>query len=194
MVNKLAPRTFACIIDLSGMCKLSDDIAFHRPGGSSLNARYSPLPDHIHFLTKDAQALRFLGHPQHLKQMEALGNTAQIVVSHGTSDTTCPIADAREMVANLQTAGFAIDAHFISDADIDGKTITNTGHSVGNRTLLVNKFAAKYLLVNSPQAATRKGKTDFEHRDELVKYRTPNGFYIISYKHKYPVGRFEPTR
>ena len=192
MVNKLAPRTFACIIDLSGMCKLSDDIAFNRPGGSSLNARYSPLPDHIHFLSKDAQALRFLGHPQHLKQMQALGNTAQIVVSHGTSDSTCPIADTREMVTNLQTAGFTVDAHLISDADIDGKVITNTGHGVGNRTLIVNKFAAKYLLVDGAQAATREGKTDFEYRDELVKYSTPNGTYIISYKQGYPVGRFEP--
>jgi predicted esterase len=194
MANKLAPRTFACIIDLSGMCKLSDDIAFNLPGGSRLTARYSPLPDHIHFLTKDAQALRFVGHPQHLKQMQALGNEAQIVVSHGTSDSTCPIADAREMVTNLQTAGFPVDAHFISAADIDGKVITNTGHSVGNRTLIVNKFAAKYLLVDGAQAATRKGKTDFEYRDELVKYSTPNGTYIISYKQRYPVSRFEPTQ
>ena len=193
MVNKLAPRTFACIIDLSGMCKLSNDIAFNLPGGSRLNARYSPLPDHIHFLTEDAQALRFVGHPQHLKQMQALGNEAQVVVSHGISDSTCPIGDAREMVANLQTAGFTVDAHFISDADIDGKIITNTGHSVGNRTLIVNKFAAKYLLVAGVQAATRKGKTDFENRDELVKYSTPNGSYIISYKQGYPVGRFEPV-
>ena len=194
MVNKLAPRTFACIIDLSGMCKLNDDIAFNLPGGSSLNARYNPLPDHIHFLTKDAQALRFVGHPQHLKQMQALGNEAQIVVSHGTSDSTCPIAHAREMVANLQTARFPVDAHFISDADIDGKAITNTGHGVGNRTLIVDKFAAKYLLVDGVHAATRKGKTDFECRDELVKYSTLNGSYIISYKQKYPVGRFEPAR
>jgi predicted esterase len=193
MVNKLAPRTFACIVDLSGMCKLSDDIAFNLPGGSGLTARYSPRPDHIHFLTKDAQALRFVGHPQHLKQMQALGNQAQIVVSHGTSDSTCPIADAREMVTNLQTAGFFVDAHFISAADIDGQAITNTGHGVGNRTLIVDKFAAKYLLVDGVQAATREGKTDFEHRDELVKYSTPNGAYIISYKQGYPVGRFEPA-
>src|SRR5438477_1394324 len=30
MANKLAPRTFACIVDLSGMNKLSDDVAFNR--------------------------------------------------------------------------------------------------------------------------------------------------------------------
>ena len=126
--------------------------------------------------------------------MQALGNEAQIVVSHGTSDSTCPIAHAREMVANLQTAGFPVDAHFISDADIDGKAITNTGHGVGNRTPIVDKFAAKYLLVDGVHAATRKGKTDFECRDELVKYSTLNGSYIISYKQKYPVGRFEPAR
>ena len=68
------------------------------------------------------------------------------------------------------------------------------GHGVGNRTLIVDKFAAKYLLVDGVQAATRTGKTDFANRDELVKYSTPNGSYIISYKHRYPVGRFEPAR
>ena len=39
MANKLAPRTFAAIIDLCGMKKLTDDIAFNLPGGSDLNAQ-----------------------------------------------------------------------------------------------------------------------------------------------------------
>ena len=33
MVNKLAPRTFAAAIDMSGMARLTDDIAFNLPGG-----------------------------------------------------------------------------------------------------------------------------------------------------------------
>lgn len=33
MAHKLAPRTFAAVADLSGMKRLSDDIAFGLPGG-----------------------------------------------------------------------------------------------------------------------------------------------------------------
>lgn len=28
MANKLVPRTFACVVDMCGMKKLSDDVAF----------------------------------------------------------------------------------------------------------------------------------------------------------------------
>src|SRR5262245_50369422 len=41
MAQKLAPRTFACAVDLWGMAKLNDDIAFNLPGGSILDAQYS---------------------------------------------------------------------------------------------------------------------------------------------------------
>ena len=44
MANKLAPRTFACVIDMCGMKKLSNDIAFNLPGGTGLNARWSRDP------------------------------------------------------------------------------------------------------------------------------------------------------
>lgn len=45
MANKLAPRTFACVIDMCGMNKLSDDLAYNEPGGSKLNARWSRDPE-----------------------------------------------------------------------------------------------------------------------------------------------------
>jgi len=194
MVNKLAPRTFACIIDCSGMARLTDDIAFGLEGGSRLNAGYHRDPAHKYRLTKDAQALRFVGHPKHLATMKALGNTCKVVVSHGADDHVCPIEDAREMVKNMRTAGFDVEAHFIAKADIDGKVIRNTGHAVGDRTLIVEKFAGKYLRPDSPAALLRRGKCDFELRDERVRYAGPNGAYVISYKNGYPVGRFEAER
>ncbi|MBI2479474.1 MAG: hypothetical protein HYV60_12830, partial [Planctomycetia bacterium] len=61
MANKLAPRTFACIIDMCGMKKLSNDIAFHEPGGSSLNARWSRDPNSPNFFPADEHELRFVG-------------------------------------------------------------------------------------------------------------------------------------
>ena len=54
MANKLAPRTFACTIDLCGMKKLSDDIAYNLPGGSGLDARWSRDPKSSNYLSPDA--------------------------------------------------------------------------------------------------------------------------------------------
>ena len=194
MANKLAPRTFACIIECSGRCRLDDDIAFGLPGGSPSNARYSQDPASRHYLTTDAQEIRFVARPDHLLKMKALGNTCKVIVSHGSTDHVCPVEQAREMVANMQAAGIDVEPHFITEAHLDGKAFKNTGHGVGNRTLIVDRFARKYLLPDSPTALVRKGKCDFELRDEKVRYATPNGQYVISYKRGYPVGRFEVAR
>jgi len=191
MANKLAPRTFACIIDCSGMCKLDNDIAFGMQGGSELSARYSQDPDDPHFLSTDAQTIRFVGHPGHLSVMKQLGNTCKIIVSHGSADDICPVEHAREMVANMQTAKVDIEAHFITESDLDDTVFTNTGHGVGNRTLVVDHFARKYLMPDSESALVRSGKCDFELRDEKVRYATPNGEYVISYETGYPISRFE---
>ena len=74
MANKFAPRTFTCIVGLSGMASLTDDIAFNLPGGSGLNARCSCDPASPAYLTKDMQEIRDLGHPGHLAEMARLGN------------------------------------------------------------------------------------------------------------------------
>ena len=190
MANKLAPRTFACIIDMSGMARLTDDIAFGLPSGSTLNAGYSNDPKSPNHLTTDAQAIRWPGHPLHLKRMKRLGNTCKVIISHGTTDSACPCDDAREAARNMKAAGLDVEPHFVTKADLDGKVLTNTGHSVGNRTLICFHWGDRYLKPDSPKALARKGRTDLDLRDEKVRYRTPNGGYIISYKAGYPVGRF----
>ena len=117
--------------------------------------------------------------------------TRPSVVVHGSADNVCSVADAREMVANMRAADLPVDAHFITNAHLDGKAVTNTGHGLGNRTLIVDKFAGQYLDPDSLDMKSRKGKCDFERRDEKVRYRTPNGTYIISYRNGFPVSRFE---
>ena len=193
MVNKFAPRTFACAIDMCGMAKLSDDIAYGIPGRTGLSARYSTDPASDRYLTPDAQAIRFVGHPEHARTMAALGNAAKLIVVHGTTDASCPVDDAREMAANLRAAGLDVEPHFVTEADLDGKALKTTGHSLGDRTQIVFRFGDAYLLPGSPKAMVRQGKSDFEHRDETVVYPTPGGRFVISYKDGYPVGRFEPT-
>lgn len=192
MANKLAPRTFAGLVDVCGMKKLSHDMAFNLPDGTDLDGRWSRDPASPSFLSADEQDLRFVGHPGHLARMKELGTMCRIAVVHGVDDTTCPIADAREMVANMQAAGLPVAPHFITKADLDGKTFIRAGHSLGNRTEIVFKVAGEYLAADGEKALVRRGPTDFDCRDELVRYRTPNGQFVISYAAGFPIGRFEP--
>jgi len=192
MANKLAPRTFACIIDMCGMVQLTDDVAFNLPGGSSLNARYTRDPKSPYYLSPDAQQLRSVGHPDHLATMRRLGSGAKIVVVHGVEDKSCPVGPVREMVENMRSAGLDVEPHFITREDLDGRVFTSAGHALGNRTEIVLNVAGPYLTPGGPQASVRRGPSDFELRDTAVRYRTPNGQYVISYEAGYPVGRFEP--
>ncbi len=192
MANKLAPRTFACVVDLCGMKKLSDDIAFNLPGGSSLNARWSREEGHRNFLSADEQEIRFVGHPGHLEIMKKLGSTARIVTVHGVDDTTCPYADATELVDLLRKAGMDVEPKFVTSGDLDGTIFSSSGHSLGDRTLIVLKHFGKYIGETGEQVLRRKGPTDFE-RHETIRYPTTNGEFVISYAAGYPTGTFEPS-
>lgn len=169
---------------------MTDDIAFNLQGGSDLNARYSRDSKSPYFLSPDAQQLRFVGQPDHLKVMKQLQTTCKIIVVHGAEDHTYPIEDAREMVGNMKHAGLDVEAHFITKEHLDGKVFTSTGHALGNRTQIVFRVADKYLLPDSPDALIRKGATDFERRDTEVRYDTLGGAFVISYENGFPVGRF----
>ena len=188
MVNKLAPRTFAAIIDMCGMAKLNDDIAFGLEGGSRLNAGYSQDPASKEYLSPDAQALRDLGNPTHLKQMVDFGQTTKIFVVHGSTDDVCPVADKREVVKNMVAAGMPVTALFLEDKHLDGVVFKGTAHSLGDRTKIVQHMADRQLLADSPDAAVTSGPGDFERRDTIC-YTTPNGCWEIDYTAGYPVGR-----
>lgn len=190
MSNKLAPRTFTCVIDMCGMKKLSDDIAFNLPGGSDLDARWSRNSEHPYYLSRGHQELRFVGCPEHLWTMKRLGNTAKIIVVHGAEDATCPFADAQEMVKLMQGHRLEVEPRFISKDDLDGKVFTSAGHGLGNRTEIVFRVAENYLSPTGSNFLRRTTQTDFERRDD-VRYRTSDGEFVISYKDGYPVGHFE---
>lgn len=194
MANKLAPRTFACIVPLCGMVRLSDDVAFDLPGGSRLNAKYSRDPANPYYLSPDAQLIRDISHPEHLQTMRQLGNEAKFILIHGESDDVCSISDVRTLVMRLQDAKFDFVPRIITTKDLDRTTYTSTGHALGDRTLIVFREADKFLLPTSPTAIHRKGPTDFDRRDEKVRYATPNGAFVISYTNGYPVGRFEAAK
>jgi poly(3-hydroxybutyrate) depolymerase len=191
MVNKLAPRTFACIIDMCGMAKLSDDIAFNLPGGSGLNARWSRDPDSPNWLSPAAQEIRFIGNPAHLAVTRQLKNACKIVVVHGVDDTTCPYEDKKELVENMQAAGLDVQPHFITKDDLDGKVLTSSGHALGNRTEIVFQVAGKYLETgHRGTSRKRRGTSDFEKGDAAIGYPVTGGEYVISYAAGYPVSYF----
>ncbi len=190
MANKLAPRTFAAIVDMCGMKKLSDDIAFNLPGGSSLNARWNRMQGSPNFLSTDEQELRFVGNPAHLAEMKRLGTESHIVLYHGTKDTTCPFEDAVELADQMKAAGLTVEAHWIDDASIDGTIFTSSGHPLGNRTEIVITSTGDLLTPDSLKCRRRKQPSDFDRREDII-YTTTNGRFVISYAKGFPVGRFE---
>jgi dienelactone hydrolase len=197
MCNKLAPLTFACVIDLCGMKKLSDDIAFNLPGGSDLNARYSRDPNSPNFLSLDHQELRFLGNPDHLAILDLKLSRTRIVTVHGVDDTTCPYPDAVEMVHWMRRAGLDVEPHFISKDQLDGKAFTSTGHALGNRTEIVLQLGAKHLSPSDPDRREhiKNRLIDFERHNyancpTTIRYPTSDGAFEIDYSASYPVGRF----
>lgn len=191
MSNKLAPRTFAVSIDISGMAKLNDDFAFGLPGGTKIDAGYSRDPRKPNYLSPDQQAIRCPGDLGHLKTMKALGNSSKIIVIHGVDDIACPVSDAREMVANMRAAGLNIGPHFVTQADCNGQPFKDTGHNLADRTKVALHFGDEFINPTSPKLKVRPGPCDFKRRDEQVQFKTPNGHFIISYAKGYPVGRFE---
>lgn len=196
MANKLAPRTFAAIIDLCGMKKLTDDIAFNLPAGSDLNARYVRDQDHPFHLRVDDQELRFVGNPYHLRIMRGLGSSSRIVVVHGIDDTTCPYPDAVEMVENMRRAGLDVQPNWIGQEQLDGTVFTSAGHSLGDRTRIVLRHfpennPSQGATGKAPPGLLRKGRSDFELREE-IEYPTSQGAFVISYRDGAPIGRFEP--
>jgi hypothetical protein len=190
MCNKLAPRTFACVIDMCGMAKLSDDIAFNEPGGSGLNARWSRDKASPNYLSPAHQEIRFIGNPDHLAVLKRLRNPAKIIVVHGQDDRTCPFEDKVELVENMKAAGLDVEPHFLGKDDLDGKIFTSTGHPLGNRTEIVFKTAEQYLAPDRKKTSRRVRKpNDFERRDS-IGFPVTGGEFVISYSRGYPVGHF----
>ncbi|MEM7010391.1 MAG: hypothetical protein AAF585_02805 [Verrucomicrobiota bacterium] len=118
--------------------------------------------------------------------MKELGNTTQIFVVHGCDDRTCPFEDAEEMTTNFAAAGLDVKPYFVNKDRLDGKVFTSSAHALGNRTEIPFVVAGTEL-----ENARRAYPSDFELRDEKVRYPVTGGVFVISYKSGFPVGIFE---
>ena len=145
MVNKLAPASFACIVDMCGMPGLTEDIAF---GRGNLNAGYSQDPKSSKFLTAAMREIRDPGNPHHLARQKKVNPNNKVVIVHGQDDCYCSVVDKITIFKNMIKAGFRPSGYFLTESDIDGKVITTTGHAIGNRLKVIERYAGRFLEEN----------------------------------------------
>lgn len=179
MVMKLAPHTFACGVDICGMPGLIDRLAFGEEG-SQINAGYSRDPHSPSFLSSDMREIRDFGHPAHCRLLHEANPGLKIVIVHGVDDEPCPVLPKILQYHNLLAAGLDVDAHFLTDFDVDGIAVTTTGHPVGDREQVVLKYADIYMSERGRLAKATTGPSDFT-RASAFEYPTTNGRYVVDF-------------
>lgn len=177
MVNKLAPSTFSCIVDMCGMPGLTDDIAF---GRGKLNAGYSKDADSPKYLTPARQEIRDPGYLPHLQQQQKLNPDNKVIIVHGQDDEYCSVIDKITIFQNMVKAKFRPAGNFITKADLDGVVLTSSGHPLGDRQAIIIKYADLYLKENGTLAASVKNPTDFETAGK-VEFPVTRGSYIVDF-------------
>jgi len=189
MANKLAPRSFACVIDLCGMACLSDRIAYGEAG--RLNALYSRDPASPYFLSPAMQEIRDLGNRAHLALQYAANPANQVVIVHGLDDDYCPVTDKIAVFRNMIAAGFRPEGHFITRNQVDGIVVTTTGHQVGDRAYVIAHFGKDYLAEHGEHILALREPDDFE-RGETVVYPVTGGEYRVDFSVGAPTVGFVP--
>lgn len=177
MVNKLAPSSFACVIDICGMPGLTDDIAF---GRGNLNAGYSDNPESPKFLTPAMREIRDPGNLTHLKNHKKVNPHNKVVIVHGQDDSSCSVIDKITIFQNMIKAGFRPSGYFLAPSDIDGTVITTAGHAVGDRLQVIQRYAGCFLEENGAFSAKNNSPTDFE-KGGKVEFPCTGGKYIVDF-------------
>ncbi|OPZ29814.1 MAG: alpha/beta hydrolase fold protein [Lentisphaerae bacterium ADurb.BinA184] len=194
MVNKFAPRTFACVVDICGMPGLTDAIAYGlTEHGAHLNAGYSRDPASPAYLAAHMQAIRDPGHPGHLAIQHTANPANKVVIVHGQDDASCSVVHKIGIFKNMVEAGLRPDGHFLTAWHVDGAAVKDTTHSIGGREKIVFRFADDYLLPDGRLALATPGPDDFERGQDVV-YPVTGGRYVIEYAHGPPTIRFEETK
>lgn len=154
MANRLAPRTFASIVDMSG----PKTVKFSGP----LNSRWVALPPN-EFRIRDLQdaALNAI--------TRSLGS-AQIRMVHGRLDEVVPYADVVNAATSLGASLLTVEPWGLWGPYL------NPYHSIGDRTLIaMHDFQWPLYFVR------RTGLTDFERNDNLVRYPVVGGRWGMSF-------------
>ncbi len=189
MSAKFAPHTFAVAVDCCGMPGMIDAIAYGTGEGTTLNAAWSRDPQSPSYLAPHAQRIRDFGDLEHCRLLAQMAPDLKLVIIHGLADTLCPVVPKIRQFANMIEAGMGVEAHFLSESDVDGVSVTAPDHGIGPMQLATDRFAGMYIRPESPLARRRSGPTDFDLRSDVV-YPVEGGRYVISYDGP-PTVRFE---
>ena len=176
MVNKFAPHTFGCIIDLCGMPGLTDNIAY---GVGRLNAGYSCDPQAENYLAKHMQEIRDFGNLEHLKIQYECNPGNQVVIVHGVDDDYCSCADKAKIFANMLAIGFKPEGYFITPGMVDGLIVLDTGHSIGDRAYIIAKYGQRFIAEHGKFVKLVEAD-DFERKSKII-YPVTGGVYCIDY-------------
>ena len=187
MVNKFAPHTFGCIIDLCGMPGLTDDIAYN--DHAILHANYSRDPNSSNYLTDSMKEIRDFGNLAHLAYQYSCNPDNQVVIVHGVDDDYCSCPEKARIFSNMLRAGFKPEGFFITPGMVDGIIVTNTEHSLGDRPYIIAKYGQRYIQ-ETGEFIKQVAKDDFD-RQSIIKYPVSDGTYQIDYTHNAPVITFE---
>lgn len=169
MANKLAPRTYAGIVVIAALVKLSSDIALGLPGGSPLNARWGGLPP-------EHEQIRNTYYGPHLDKMITLGTEAHVVFVHGVNDYIAPFAEVQDAWWEGASRGMRFWQYWVHNGTLDGDTFFDTYHAIGNRTQIALLVGA------STFQAVRVGMTDFDRYDTAVRYTVTGGTWVVSHQ------------
>ncbi len=186
MVNKLAPQSFGCVIDLCGMPGLTDDIAF---GVGRLNAHYSPDPGAANYLSPAMREIRDPGNPAHLALQFQRNSANQVVIVHGLDDDYCSVTDKILIFRNMIAAGFRPAGHFVTPAMVDGIVLITTGHAVGDRPYVIAEYGKPYIAERGEFISVLPGPDDFDQR-HVVTYPVTGGVYRVDFAVGAPVLEF----
>lgn len=182
MVNKFAPHTFGCIIDLCGMPGLTDEIAFGEC--LRLNAGYSRNPADENYLSPAKQEIRDFGNLQHLAIQYRCNPDNQVVIVHGVDDDYCSCADKAVIFSNMIRSGFKPDGIFVTPGMVDGIVLTSTGHALGDRPYIIAKYGQRYI-AEKGEFIKLVEKDDFD-RKSVINYPVSGGQYSIDYRNGAP--------
>ncbi len=198
LANKLAPRTFAGVFELSGQARLSPAflvqgqifLGFSGVGhnvyvGRRSASLYTDDPTSPAFYSPARAALRDLLHPGHTPPG---GDGRRIESFVGADDPCVPVADKQAQVAALRGAGWDARLRVIGPAEVDGESFTHAGHGLGAQWARVLLHDA----ADWARAARNPGPTDAE-RGAVVELPVPGGRYEVDHRRSPPLFRFHPA-
>ena len=177
MVNKLAPHTFGCIIDLCGMPGLTDEIAYGEC--LRLNAGYSRDPEKTNYLAAHMQEIRDFGNPAHLAIQYQCNPDNQVVIVHGVDDDYCSCPDKVQIFGNMLRAGFKPEGYFITPGMVDGIVVKDTGHAIGDRAYIIAKYGQRF--IQEKGEFVKLVECDDFDRKSVIEYPVTGGCYQIDF-------------